>query len=138
MLYAKRELSKNQDKTLKKIDKKIGYSTNKYRKDFDNIISEYGRTTSQIKIEDRVNSFRNLFDGKKLGAIDEFPIMRKYARNFFGNQTNVLLFYKDNNVMSIIPVSLDDGEKIWLYKINSSDIAVTQDYKNLIKGWDAQ
>ena len=120
---------------LAKIDDKIGYSENKFQKDLDDLSKFYkSSSVNSISLEDKVNAFINLFDDKRLGAIDAYSMMQIYADNFFGDQIDTKYSIINGNVLDTVEIPLEDGNSLYIYKVNSEPIKTTNDIKSVIIG----
>ena len=129
-----RSLSAKNKKLLEQIDDAIGYSSNQYKKDLQTILDIYNNdTTAPIDLIDKMNTFTDLYDSKDFSAVDAFGLMRNYCQNFFGEESEVELRVIGKNLVDIIKVPLDNGNKAYLYKVNNNNLEFTYDIDAVIR-----
>ena len=121
--------------SLSKIDDKIGYSTEQYAKDIDDIVNYYkDADNNKVSTKDKVTSYKNLYDQEKYGATEWYTISKDFDKNIFGKNTETHLYSKDKQAICVTEFTDDKGNKQYLYKINNSEIKQISDIDKIIKG----
>lgn len=128
-------INSNKNSTISKIDENIGYSNQQYMKDFEDIINIYGQASSNsISLDNKINIFKDILESNDYSSLDVFVMSRQYTSKFFGSDASVHLYVKGDNAISVIEILTDDNNVKYLYKINDSNINVTDNISNIIKG----
>lgn len=128
-------INSNKNSTISKIDENIGYSNQQYMKDFEDIINIYGQASSNsISLDNKINIFKDILESNDYSSLDVFVMSRQYASKFFGSDARAHLYVKGDNAISVIEIWTEDNNVKYLYKINDSNINMTDNINNIIKG----
>ena len=128
-----RAINSNKNETISKIDENIGYTNQQYMKDLEDVTNMY-RQASSIPLDEKINIFKDLLESQEYTSLDVFSLSRQYAPQMLGSNTNVNLFIKGDKVITVIEIFEDNNNVKYLYKINDSNIYMTDNISNIIEG----